>query len=134
MWGNETILVAEDEPALQELIRIVLTKAGYTVLAVRNGAEALGLLSSNNGAADLLITDVVMPGGLGARQLADAASAIRPGIRPLFMTGYAGEKLSDQLLASGNVLLTKPFDSSLLLRKVREILDRDTRAKGATGE
>jgi two-component system, cell cycle sensor histidine kinase and response regulator CckA len=133
MRGSETILVAEDEPALQDLIRLVLTKAGYTVLAARNGAEALSLLGSINGAADLLITDVVMPGGMEGRQLADAVSAIRPGIRLLFMTGYAGEKLIDPVLASGNALITKPFDSGLLLRKVRETLDRKERARGASG-
>jgi PAS domain S-box-containing protein len=129
--GSETILVAEDEPALQESIRIVLTKAGYTVLAARNGAEALSLLGSVNGAADLLITDIVMPGGMEGQQLADAVCAIRPGIRLVFMTGY--EKLIEPVLASGNVLITKPFDSDLLLRKVRETLDRDKRAKGASG-
>ena len=131
MRGSETILVAEDEPALQDLIRIVLTKAGYTVFAARNGAEALSVLGSVNGAADLLITDVVMPGGLDGRQLADAVCAIRPGMRILFMTGYAGEKLIEPILASRNTLITKPFDSDLLLRKVRETLDRDSRASAA---
>ncbi len=133
MRGSETVLVAEDEPALQDMIRIVLTKAGYTVLGARNGAEALSLLSSVNGAADLLITDIVMPGGMGGRQLADAVCAIRPHIRLLFMTGYAAEELIEPLLTRGHVLITKPFDSDLLLRKVRETLDRDKRARGASG-
>jgi PAS domain S-box-containing protein len=133
MRGSETILVAEDEPALQDMIRIVLTKAGYTVLGARNSADALSLLNSVNGAADLLVTDIVMPGGMGGRQLADAVCAIRPHIRLLFMTGYAAEKLIEPLLTSGHVLITKPFDSDLLLRKVRETLDRDKQARGASG-
>ena len=134
LQGSETILVAEDELALQELIRIVLTKAGYTVLAARNGVEALALLSSVNGGADLFIADIVMPGELAGQPLADAVRAIQPRIRSLFMTGYAGDRRTESALASEDVLITKPFDSSMLLRTVREMLDRGTRARGATGE
>ena len=133
LQGSETILVAEDELALQDLIRAVLTKAGYTVFSAPNGADALSLLTSLHGAVDLLVTDIVMPGGMGGPELADAVRALYPAIRSIFMTGYAREKVLEPVIAGGNVLITKPFDSDLLLRKVRETLDQAKQAKAASG-
>ena len=86
--GSETILVVEDQDELRSLICEVLEDAGHTVLAAANGLEALARAESHGGAVDLLLTDVVMP-GMNGRELAERLTALRPGLRVLFVSGYA---------------------------------------------
>ena len=85
--GTETILVVEDDDALRSYTVETLAELGYRVLPATNGAAALEILDSGND-IDLLFTDVVMPGGLNGRQLADEAVRRRPGLKVLFTTGY----------------------------------------------
>jgi CheY-like chemotaxis protein len=119
--GSETILVAEDEPALQSKIRKVLTDAGYEVLIAADGDEALRLGQTHRGPIHLLLTDIVMP-KLSGRQLSERLAALRPESKVLYMYGYPD-------VAVGSVhrrlhhVLQKPFTKEKLLRQVRGILD-----------
>jgi PAS domain S-box-containing protein len=121
--AGETILVTEDEDAIREVARRILTRNGHTVLLAENGVRALELLDVFDGEIHLLLTDVVMPGMQG-KELAEEARRHRPGLRVLYMSGYAQPILASQgTLDTGVVLLEKPFTERSLLRRVREVLD-----------
>ncbi len=121
--AGETILVTEDEDAIREVARRILTRNGHTVLLAENGVRALELLDVFDGEIHLLLTDVVMPGMQG-KELAEEARRHRPGLRVLYMSGYAQPILASQgTLDTGVVLLEKPFTELSLLRRVREVLD-----------
>jgi PAS domain S-box-containing protein len=121
--GGETILVVEDEQAMREVTRRVLTRKGYRVLTAANGPEALELLNTNEERIDLLLTDVIMPQMLG-QDVADRVSALRPGVRVLYMSGYAEPVLTSQgTLPPEVALIEKPFSQLDLLRIVRDVLD-----------
>jgi two-component system cell cycle sensor histidine kinase/response regulator CckA len=121
--GTETVLVAEDDPLLLPLARELLTKLGYRVLGARNPAEALAAARGHEGEIDLLVTDVVMPGG-GGFQLAQQLLAQRPTMRVLYMSGYTDEAVVRHgLLERGTNYLQKPFTPAVLARRVRDALD-----------
>jgi len=122
--GTETILVAEDEPAVREFITLILQELGYTVLAAENGEEALRLARQLDGKTlDLLFTDVVMP-RMSGKELADTLSAERPGLRIIFASGYTRDVFSrDGPLPEQLTLLPKPFTSAVLAKTVRRVLD-----------
>ena len=123
--GGETVLVVEDEDALREVARRILTRNGHTVLAAATGTEALHLAASYDGQIDLVLTDVVMPGMLG-KEVAERIRVTRPGIAVLFMSGYAQPVLSSQgTLDPGVILVEKPFTENGLMTKVREVLTTD---------
>jgi signal transduction histidine kinase/CheY-like chemotaxis protein len=120
--GCETVLLAEDEPAVRELTRRTLASAGYLVVAASNGAEALSLLEAHPGRIDLLLTDLVMP-GLSGKQLAERVRARRPGVRVVYISGYVDRDLAEEGPDDdGWTLLPKPFTREDLLRTVREAL------------
>ncbi len=121
---GETILVIDDEAAIRLLIAEVLEDAGYAVLEASDGPSGLKLLRSDR-RVDLLITDVGLPGGLNGRQVADAARESRPGLKILFITGYAENAVvGNGHLEPGMQVITKPFSVAALGNKVAEILDR----------
>ena len=121
--GTETILVVEDDEALRSYTVETLTELGYRVLAATNGAAAIDILDSGAD-IDLLFTDVVMPGGVNGRQLADEAVRRRPGLKILFTTGYTRNAIVHHgRLDPGVEMIGKPFSSDELTRKVRAILD-----------
>lgn len=121
--GSETILLAEDEQAVRELAHRVLSESGYTVLEAHNGPEALHLSEQYQGVIDLLLTDVLMPGGLSGPQLAEALSAAGRHLKVLYMSGYTDKALAHHgLLEAGINLITKPFSPDTLISKVRQIL------------
>ena len=108
----------EDEDALREVIRRLLTRQGYTVLTAANGAEAITAASSYQGTIDLLLTDVIMPQMLG-REAAEKIQRTRPDIRVLYMSGYAQPVLASEGRLDPDVtLLDKPFTERELLDKV----------------
>ncbi|MBK9965302.1 MAG: response regulator [Holophagales bacterium] len=121
--GTETILVTEDEEALQNVARRTLEAAGYTVLVARDGDDALRISSLHAGDIHLLLTDMVMP-GMGGRMLARILSGRRPSTRVLYMSGYADDAIVHHgALEAGTHFLAKPFTSADLRCKVREVLD-----------
>jgi PAS domain S-box-containing protein len=120
--GSETILVVEDEAAVRDVTRRILAAAGYRVLTADCGAEALRLCREHPGEIGLLLSDVVMP-RMGGRECANQALRLRPGLRVLFMSGYAEEAIAQQgVLQPGTRLLGKPFSAAELTRQVREVL------------
>ncbi len=120
--GGGTILVVEDEPFVAMLIIDVLTEVGYTVIDAHNAAEGLVALRSDR-EIDLLITDVGLPGGMNGKQLADEARSLRPGLKVLFVTGYAAHGVLDGApLPPGMHVLSKPFAEPALVAKVELML------------
>lgn len=120
-----TVLVVDDEPSVRMLISEVLTDLGYAAQVAWDGPSALQTLSSL-AEVDLLVTDVGMPGGINGRQLADAAREQRPGLKVLFITGYADTILSSKgLLGTGMAVMTKPFAISDFAAKIRTLVAND---------
>jgi PAS domain S-box-containing protein len=122
--GAETILLVEDEEALLEATRRLLTRAGYNVLAARDGAAALAIARAHDGAIELLLTDVVMPGMRG-NQLALELRALRPAMRVLYMSGFAGPMVEDAMRISAADLIDKPFTAQDLLARVAAARGRE---------
>ncbi len=121
--GTETVLLAEDEEAVRNLVLRLLTESGYRVLEAHGGDEALNLCRSHEGAIDLLITDLVMP-RMSGRELAQAAHVMRPEMPILYISGYTEDLTIRQGISSAEVhFLAKPFTASMLRQKVRGILD-----------
>jgi signal transduction histidine kinase/CheY-like chemotaxis protein len=119
---SETILVVEDNGGVRDYAKVVLSELGYRVLEAGDANEALRLLAANS--VDLLFTDVVLPGPMTGRALADKASKIRPGLPILFTTGYTRNAIVHQGRLDADVhLLNKPFTQQDLVRKIRELLD-----------
>ena len=123
--GSGTILLAEDDPRVREVLAEVLRLSGYRVLRAADGQAALELAQAHPGEIQVLVTDVVMPGMTGP-ELAEALVASRPGIRVLYMSGYTGDAMVRRReMGDGASFLQKPFSPSAIASKVREILDRD---------
>jgi CheY-like chemotaxis protein len=121
--GIETILVVEDDESLRSYTTEILAELGYRVLAAQNGASALQVLEGNQ--IDLLFTDVVMPGGMNGRQLADEAVRRRPGLKVLFTTGYTRNAIVHHgRLDAGVQMIGKPFSFNDLGAKVRTVFGR----------
>jgi CheY-like chemotaxis protein len=121
--GNECILVVEDDEALRAHTTEALSDLGYQVLEAPQPAVALRILEEPR-QINLLFTDVVMPGGMNGRQLADAALQRRPGLKVMFTTGYSRSALLDPRQSDPNIqLLRKPFSVNTLAVRVRGILD-----------
>jgi CheY-like chemotaxis protein len=120
--AGTTVLIVDDEPTVRMLIVDALSDCGYSCLEAADGAEGLRLLQSR-ARIDLLITDVGLPGGLNGRQVADAARAIRPELKVLFITGYAENAvLTHGHVAHGMEVLTKPFTVDALIKRVERVL------------
>jgi len=120
--GTETILLVEDEDVVRTLTRRVLERCGYTVLSCANGADAVELAAGHSDPIHLLLTDVVMP-GLRGHEVAEHVVASRPGIKVLYMSGYADEALLGAAAIAGPALIEKPFAVDTLARRVREALE-----------
>jgi signal transduction histidine kinase/PAS domain-containing protein len=117
---GQTVLVIDDEPTIRMLVADVLGEAGFAAIEAADGPSGLKILQSN-ARIDLLITDIGLPGGLNGRQVADAARAIRPELKVLFITGYAeNAAIREGRLEPGMSLITKPFEMDLLARKIQD--------------
>lgn len=118
-----TVLVVEDEAGVRELMRRILTRAGYRVLTARDGGEGLVVSDEHRGVIDLAITDVVMP-LMGGRLLAEKLREKRPDLRVLFVSGYSAAALPFfEGDAEKATLLEKPFTSAAFLDAVQRLLD-----------
>jgi signal transduction histidine kinase len=119
---GETVLVVDDEATVRMFVTDVLQDLGYEALEADNGAAAVDMLRGDR-RVDLLVTDVGLPGGMNGRQVADAARALRPGLKVLFITGYAESAvLGEGDMEPGMHVLTKPFAMEVLSTRIREII------------
>ncbi len=126
--GGETILVAEDEAALRLLVQNILSRHGYRVLVAENAVEALRVWRSVAGRVDLLLTDLVMPGELSGRELAECLLQEKPGLKVIFTSGYSAESLTANALSdTETAFLQKPYRPEKLVLAVRECLDAPAR-------
>ena len=129
--GSETVLLVEDEEVVRGLARQILEDSGYRVLVAQQGEEAVRLCNDYANEIHMLLTDVVMPGA-GGKVVADRLSAMRPGIKVLFMPGYTDEAIVHHGVLDSNVeFIQKPFSPLGLSKKVREVLDSNGHAKGS---
>jgi signal transduction histidine kinase len=120
---GETVLVVEDEAALLEVTRRILSRNGYQVITAADGPEAIAIARSHPGEIHLLVTDVVMPNMLG-KEVAEKVRAVKPGIEVLFMSGYARPVLASQGRLDPNVaLVEKPFSEADLLTMAGQVLN-----------
>jgi len=120
--AGETVLVVDDEPAVRMLVTDVLHDLGYTAIEAADGAAGLKILQSN-ARIDLLVSDVGLPGLMNGRQMADAARVSRPGLKVLFITGFAENALlNNGQLEPGMSVLTKPFPVDTLAARIRELV------------
>ena len=130
-----TVLVAEDDPAVRRVVVESLTRAGLTVRAAADGAEAMDMLQSGP-VPDLVISDVRMPRVSGP-ELVRAARRRWPSLRVLFVSGHTGDDTPEGFLQAGDRLLGKPFTADTLLEVVRDLLAEDDASgpdRGAPGD
>jgi two-component system cell cycle sensor histidine kinase/response regulator CckA len=121
--GSETILLVEDDEAVRRLARLSLERSGYNVVEAENPKEALKVAGQFSGQIDLLLSDVIMPESEGL-PLFQRLVEVRPGLRVLYMSGYADEAVVRHgIVVEGTPFLQKPFTPLALSGKVRAILD-----------
>ncbi|WP_458096393.1 PAS domain S-box protein [Roseomonas sp. WA12] len=119
---GETVLVVDDEPTIRMLVMEVLEELGYAAIEAADGASGLGVLRSD-ARVDLLVTDVGLPGGMNGRQMADLARIGRPGLKVLFITGFAeNAALGNGQLEPGMHVMAKPFAMETLAGRIRELI------------
>jgi CheY-like chemotaxis protein len=120
--GNETILLVEDNDLVRAHTQVMLAGLGYAVEAAADGADAVALLQDGLRPA-LLLTDVVLPGGMTGRDVADAAARLLPDLRVLFTSGYSGSVLLENgRMTAGVELIGKPFRRAELAARIRDQL------------
>ncbi|MEX2334292.1 MAG: ATP-binding protein [Pseudohongiella sp.] len=121
--GDAHVLLVEDDALVRSYTRDQLTALGYQVRTAHNGIEAKATLEGDL-PIDLLLTDVIMPGGISGHELAKIAVVLRPGLKVLYMSGYTENAIVHHgRLDPGVSLLSKPFRRADLAKKVREVLD-----------
>lgn len=121
--GHETILVVEDDVLILQQVTAQLRGLGYQVITASEGGPALAVLRERSD-VDLLFTDVVLPGGMNGKQIADAAKDIRPKLRVLYTSGYSENAIVHHGRLDSDVeLLGKPYRRSELAAKIRKVLD-----------
>jgi len=121
--GRETILLVEDEPALRELVSAILKNYQYRVLEAETGVQALKVWEENHGKVDLLLTDMVMPGGVGGAELAQQLRRRKSDLRVIYSSGYSSEIVGKHLSENDAVFLPKPYRPPQLAQRVRKSLD-----------
>jgi two-component system, cell cycle sensor histidine kinase and response regulator CckA len=123
--GSETILLVEDEGSLMDIAHEILEDHGYRVIQAGGAEEAVEVARRHPDTIHLLLTDVVMP-GMNGRALADSLRTTRPGLKVLYMSGYTDDIIAHRgVLEPHTFLLTKPFTTLDLLRRVRDALEGD---------
>lgn len=127
--GQETILVVEDDDRVRSLVAEVLESAGYTVIAVSAGSEAIARYEAHGREIQLLITDLVLP-KMGGKEIAGRLMGLQPELKVLFISGYTGDILANQGILAGPHMdfLQKPFGLRALRAKVRAVLDAQAAA------
>ena len=120
--GGATILVAEDEIKLLELVRKVLQRSHYRVLTATSGIDALRVWDEHQGSIDLLLTDMVMPGGINGNELAIELQKRKPALRVIIASGYSAELVGKDFGQGNTVFLPKPYLPGQLIKIIREAL------------
>jgi CheY-like chemotaxis protein len=119
---GEAVLIVDDEPTVRMLVADVVRDLDYTALEAADGPGGLILLSSDV-RIDLFVTDLGLPGGMNGKQVADAARALRPNIKVLFVTGYAQDAAGGSgHLEAGAEILVKPFGIGILASRIKELI------------
>ncbi len=125
---GEVVLVVEDDDDVRELTVALLDDLGYSVLAARNGVEALAMLKKS-ARIDILFTDVVLPQGMNGRALSEEAAVLRPDLPVLFTTGYARNAIiHDGRLDPGVQFIAKPYTQEEIAHKLRSVIDASAKA------
>jgi len=120
VFGNETILVVDDEPQLRALAQAILTAKGYRVLSATNGIEALAVLEENS--IDLMFSDIIMP-KMNGYLLVEKAQKLYPELKIILASGFQGN-LSDNNIMLDEPIIAKPYENNCLLRRIRACLDK----------
>jgi signal transduction histidine kinase/DNA-binding response OmpR family regulator len=120
--GKETILVVEDESNLLELVRTILEHYQYRILTASSGAEALRVWDEHHGQIDLLLTDMIMPGGMTGSDLAVGLKKRQPNLKVIFTSGYSAELVGKDLGKGSTAFLPKPYQPEQVARLVRDVL------------
>jgi len=124
--GPETVLLVEDDDSVRSLIARMLSDLGYTVLAARDGVEAIEIFRKNSDGIDLAILDLVMP-RKGGKEVYEEMRKMRADLKVIFMSGYTPDTVHGSFVMNEGIpFLSKPFGPGVLVRKVREILDKAT--------
>lgn len=123
--GNPTVLVVEDDANLRRLVVNMLTHGGFETLAVGTATEGLSLIREHQGAFDLAVLDMMMP-GMSGLDLASDIEREYPGLKILYMSGFVGSLAADALARrTPERVLLKPFTEQTLLERVRSLLDNE---------
>jgi CheY-like chemotaxis protein len=121
--GSATVLVVEDEASVREIASTALRDFGYHVLEAADGEEALRVFSEHADRLDLLLSDVVLPGKVRARDMVERITSLRPDVRVLYMSGYSENAIIHHgRLDEGVQLISKPFKRQQLAHKVAQVL------------
>jgi len=130
--GTETVLIVEDEPILREMARDILEGCGYHIIEASSGKEALEVWDLRTRQIDLLLTDMVMPGGVSGVDLAERLQGSQPQLRVVFTSGYAANEVNREVLDKTHArFLPKPYTHDELAQTVRECLDKSAVASDA---
>jgi CheY-like chemotaxis protein len=122
--GSETVLLVEDDDLVRKVAQRVLTRNGYAVLEARDGEEVNQICQRHEGPVHLLLTDVVLPGGMSGREIAAQLVQLHPEAKVLYMSGYTDNAIVRHgVLDPGIAFLAKPFTPTVLADKVRRVLD-----------
>jgi two-component system, cell cycle sensor histidine kinase and response regulator CckA len=132
--GTECILLVEDEAPVRQMVRTTLERQGYQVLEARSGPDAVRSFEEAARPVDLLLTDMVMPGGMNGRELAEELWRRDPGLQVIFTSGFGQDFVSPEFVVDDGVdFLPKPYVLSRLLAVVRKALDTTKARTGAGG-
>jgi two-component system cell cycle sensor histidine kinase/response regulator CckA len=123
--GSETVLIAEDEEMVRTFIKKILEKAGYKVIVAADGEDAMEKFRQNREDISLILSDVIMPKKSG-REILEEVRKEKSGVKGIFISGYTANVMKEKGIFEGDAdIITKPFVKDDLLRKVREVLDRE---------
>jgi CheY-like chemotaxis protein len=121
---GETIIIVEDEQQVREGLRLLLEENGYKIIEAENGEDAVRKFRENRGTVSLVLLDVIMPVKNG-REAYEEIKGIEPGIRTIFMSGYTDDIIAKKgILEAGFDFISKPIHPDTLMRKIRDVLDR----------
>jgi two-component system, cell cycle sensor histidine kinase and response regulator CckA len=120
--SRKTILVVDDEPEVRKLVAAMITQFGHQAITADSGEHALTVFKKQNAPIDLLVTDVVAP-GMSGPMLADKLTALQPGLKVLYISGYDNTHVVQKyVVEKGHALLTKPFTVQELQAKIHDLL------------